>query len=973
MGTLTADLPRLPEYCDHKLPTSCRLSSIPNCCACADERAHQSSYSTYIDEFWRNRVAQTNLLPTQTRIPTIPDQAAFLDRWYQFYNGYRNVLRSDGTEERVAVLGERFRDVSPGRLPRTLDELRAGQERSDADQLQHVNIVVDETPDGPSLEDALDQMFEEAEEEDQDTGRELAPNLIHAPYTFNSNDSRNTPRVAGQVMRAAPSRNPEYQARRISALRRELLRMRNGIERVISGLRDLGEPVPDHTDTTSRLTEIGRSLDTMSFIDASTSIYPASGSREPRAPVVGSVYRNPLLTNVQQRFDEAQRQLEQAQRFRDQSSVEFQLAQASHNETSDILEGAELDLTEHREQVSQLRREQRTAENYSRLFGTREDMENAGADYESPIGGMFTRAWDRFRVAEGVRQDERTLRQVLENEQMATGPLFSNDNEEANPAANTVYEDRLNEYYNMLRQQDWVQDVRAPTADRDITVDATLPPIEATVPLSGSQADENLAEPAASQEMSTLERLLRNTPEPQRSSIIARMEENGTAAAIRESDSGNYIDVWRRLRDAYAPFRGNWEEESETSEDDDRIKGGLDAEDSGRPEPKEDIDMTLKLDCKICYTQTADTACLPCGHLVMCQWCSAQHSPVMQHDRTRPHETDMMANQKTLLSELRARSAIDCDTLDLEVAKALGPFVDCTSNQAIVNIELQKPQNEPLVVEAIRQAKQLYEQYATEATFEQFASEVMAVKLSARMIPYLTGRALIQTNPYNAYSTSATVANAKRIVAIYKTILPSHPSNRVCIKIPSTWEGIAACKELEQQGIVTLATTLFSMEQAAAASAAGCTYIAPYVNELPVHFVPGHIDNDKGFALTRSCQNFYTRISSRTLVMPASLTSVEECLQVSGAHHITISPPLLAALAATPAPASSAPLFFDEEVKGEQVGDEALMEGVKEEASYRIRYTRLKNGAAEKKLVDAINIFADCQDGIEELVRRYVK
>lgn len=107
------------------------------------------------------------------------------------------------------------------------------------------------------------------------------------------------------------------------------------------------------------------------------------------------------------------------------------------------------------------------------------------------------------------------------------------------------------------------------------------------------------------------------------------------------------------------------------------------------------------------------------------------------------------------------------------------------------------------------------------------------------MIPYLTGRALIQTNPYNAYSTVATIANARRIIAIYKTVLPSHPSNRVCIKIPSTWEGIAACKVLESEGIVTLATTLFSLEQAAAAAQAGCSYIAPYVNELPVHFVPG--------------------------------------------------------------------------------------------------------------------------------------
>ena len=109
--------------------------------------------------------------------------------------------------------------------------------------------------------------------------------------------------------------------------------------------------------------------------------------------------------------------------------------------------------------------------------------------------------------------------------------------------------------------------------------------------------------------------------------------------------------------------------------------------------------------------------------------------------------------------------------------------------------------------------------------------------------------------------------------------------------------------------------------------------------------------------------------------MPASLTSVEECLKVSGAHHITISPPLLAALAATPAAASSsstATLFFGE-IVDEAEGDEALMELAKDEAKYRIRYTRLKNGAAEKKLCDAINIFADCQDATEELVRRYVQ
>lgn len=134
-----------------------------------------------------------------------------------------------------------------------------------------------------------------------------------------------------------------------------------------------------------------------------------------------------------------------------------------------------------------------------------------------------------------------------------------------------------------------------------------------------------------------------------------------------------------------------------------------------------------------------------------------------------------------------------------------------------------------------------------------------------------------------------------------------------------------------------------------------------------------HIDNDKGFALTRSCQRLYSRLSSKTLVMPASLTSIDECLKLSGAHHITISPPLLAALASTPASASSVPLFFDEVVEGEDKDDKELLEEASREESYRIRYTRLKNGAAEKKLVDAINIFADCQDSTEDLVRKYVK
>ncbi|KAG8624721.1 hypothetical protein KVT40_007788 [Elsinoe batatas] len=57
---------------------------------------------------------------------------------------------------------------------------------------------------------------------------------------------------------------------------------------------------------------------------------------------------------------------------------------------------------------------------------------------------------------------------------------------------------------------------------------------------------------------------------------------------------------------------------------------GLDV-DFTRPKPQTDEEMTMKLDCKICFTQTADTACMPCGHLVMCRWCSAQHGDRGRH------------------------------------------------------------------------------------------------------------------------------------------------------------------------------------------------------------------------------------------------------------------------------------------------------------------------------------------------------
>ncbi|KAK8064442.1 transaldolase [Apiospora phragmitis] len=324
-----------------------------------------------------------------------------------------------------------------------------------------------------------------------------------------------------------------------------------------------------------------------------------------------------------------------------------------------------------------------------------------------------------------------------------------------------------------------------------------------------------------------------------------------------------------------------------------------------------------------------------------------------------------MASPETLLDVLRRHSKVDCDTFDHEVARDLGPFVDCTSNQAIAYGELARLDanggalHAELIRSAVAYAQSHHAQHAGVGLAE-FAVEVMMVKLALRIVPYLTGYSHIQTNPVYSYNKDKTIANAKRIVAIFQDLDPKYDVKRVCIKIPATWEGMQACRELEKQEMATLATTMFCLEQAALASHAGCTYIAPYINELRVHFDETYVDANKAFAFCGAAQRYYAQTGSRTQVLPASLTSIQEVMMLAGAHHITVSPPLLKKLAETPANpwrATRARSSF---------ADYSAI--VDDESAWRLAFTRSANGQSEGKIIQAINIFCERQEKLEELV-----
>ena len=113
-----------------------------------------------------------------------------------------------------------------------------------------------------------------------------------------------------------------------------------------------------------------------------------------------------------------------------------------------------------------------------------------------------------------------------------------------------------------------------------------------------------------------------------------------------------------------------------------------------------------------------------------------------------------------------------------------------------------------------------------------------------------------------------------RLVALFEENGISR--SRVCLKIPATGAGIAAAAQLEGEGIRTLATTLFSVDQAFAAVQAKCLYIAPYFNELSAVLEPETWKEYENTAtehpmgpVISQIVKLFRGIENRPLIMPA--------------------------------------------------------------------------------------------------------
>ncbi|KPJ60547.1 MAG: fructose-6-phosphate aldolase [Latescibacteria bacterium DG_63] len=108
-----------------------------------------------------------------------------------------------------------------------------------------------------------------------------------------------------------------------------------------------------------------------------------------------------------------------------------------------------------------------------------------------------------------------------------------------------------------------------------------------------------------------------------------------------------------------------------------------------------------------------------------------------------------------------------------------------------------------------------------------------------------------------------------------------HPN--IVIKVPITREGVKAVKELEEKGIHTNVTLVFSSNQAMLAAKAGATYVSPFIGRLDDS---GHV----GMDVVRETVVIYGNYGIQTEVIVASVRNPLHVIDagLAGAPIVTI-------------------------------------------------------------------------------------
>ena len=304
------------------------------------------------------------------------------------------------------------------------------------------------------------------------------------------------------------------------------------------------------------------------------------------------------------------------------------------------------------------------------------------------------------------------------------------------------------------------------------------------------------------------------------------------------------------------------------------------------------------------------------------------------------------------LDALKQYTTVVADTGDFKQLAAFLPQ-DATTNPSLILKAVQKPDYAGLLQDTVKQFRG--------RTLDEMTDRLL-VRFGCEILQTIPGRVSTEVDARLSFDTQATVTRAERIIELYQA--QSIPIDRVLIKIAATWEGIQAAQHLERKGIYTNLTLLFSMAQAVACAQAKVRLISPFVGRIydwhkktagAAWVEADHAGAaDPGVRSVVQIYHYYKKFGVATEIMGASFRNVGQIIALAGCDLLTISPELLAALAANTAP-------LQRVLDAESAHSLDLAHVQLDEAAFRLALNA--DAMATEKLAEGIRAF--CADAVQ--------
>lgn len=304
------------------------------------------------------------------------------------------------------------------------------------------------------------------------------------------------------------------------------------------------------------------------------------------------------------------------------------------------------------------------------------------------------------------------------------------------------------------------------------------------------------------------------------------------------------------------------------------------------------------------------------------------------------------------LDSLKQHTQIVADTGDIQAIRTLRPQ-DATTNPSLLLKASGQPEYHHLLDDAIGQA-------ARSANPVTEACDHFSVALGAEIIKLVPGRVSTEVDARLSFDRQATLDKARSLIERYESVGVTR--DRVLIKIASTWEGIQAARELEQEGVQCNLTLLFSFAQAQACADAGVFLISPFVGRIYDWYKQRdgrdfQGNDDPGVQSVARIYRYYKQHMYDTVVMGASFRNIGQIEALTGCDRLTISPALLTQLAEEQGDLNPSQLLSAS-------CDDALEK--LDEKSFRWHHN--EDAMATEKLAEGIRTFAADQIKLEKVM-----